>query len=519
MAVAEDIDNDIEEVIIPRMAFSAERNRGDGEEPEASPLGKYLRALTKKPPQHANQEFRTALTAEAVRNFETLWSAKGEKVWEEAVHQILRSWEDVQVYCYDHHRPCPDLPALFREGGAIPVEMEENALLYTQEYLRSAGWKGAGEEWKVTEEWEAGCDVRELLARPLVTFVESIVTLPEPLREHIAHRVREDGHLPHLEELRAWIGQHGVGDVAAHEAWLADRRTEAMHLLVLSNMRFAVHKARQCHGRGVDVDDLVQESALGLMKAAGKFEPHRGGLFVNFAASIVTKAIRVELAERSSVICRTRSVVAEIKELERCEGTLYGTLGRRPSPEELGEALSWSVETVKRVQRTSVQRIISLDAAIAGDEEGNTVGETLADPKTVDGSLEQGYHIILHDLLMEVLKGLPEREREIVVLRHGLGGGPPYTLQQAADILNITRQRVHQLESCGEARLIRIIARRFPQLLPDGMTPECAMELADRKDWGKAFSERKRKERVEAARKKTKGAIDTLATQGGEEVS
>jgi len=543
--VGEDVDNVIENVIIACMAFSAEREndgpgeenidldgiledlrqgkctreeRGDEEEESrGNLLGDYVRGLTKKPLQHANQEFRTALTAEAVRMFDKLHAVWGEKVFEEVIHQLLRSWEDVQVYCYDHHCACPDLPSLFRDGCAIPVELEERSPLYLQTYLHSAGWKEAREEWETAQEWEAHRDVRELLARPIVTFVESIIVLPPSLREFLASRVGEEGRLPRREEL---VNQAlEIADVGAHGEWLADRRMEAKHLLVLSNMRFAVYKARQCRGRGIDIDDVIQESALGLIDAAENFEPHRGGAFVHFAARRVRAQIHAECVANKGIVYHSRSVWAEIKALEKCEGALRGTLERTPSSEELGEALSWAVKTVKRVQRASMQRAVSIDTVIAGDEDGRTWGETIADPESLGDVLEQGCHIILHDLLTEALKGVPEREREIIILRHGLKGGPPYTLQQAADILKLTRERVRQLESCGEARLMRIIARRFPHLLPEGMTPELAIVLADRKDCGKKERERKKKARIEASRQGTKREIDALAMRNKDTVS
>ncbi|MBI2523952.1 hypothetical protein HYW11_01920, partial [Candidatus Peregrinibacteria bacterium] len=355
MPVDESVDNTIEKVIIARMVFSADReNFGQGEEDvdldgilkdlrqgkcarekreeeveqRGNLLGDYVRGLTKKPPQHVNQEFRTALTVEAARMFEQLHAAWGEKVWEEVIHQLLRSWEDVQVYCYDHHRACPALPSILREGGAIPIELEERSPLYLQEYLHSAGWRGA----------------------------------------FLAHRVSEDGRLPRREELVVHMAAQGMGETDVHVAWLADRHMEAKNLLILSNMRFAVYKARQCCGRGIEMDDVIQESVLGLMEAANHFEPHRGGTFIYFAARRVRAKIRAECIAQRGIVRRSPSVWTEIVALERCEGALRGTLGRTPSPEELGEALSWAVETVKRVQQASMQGAVSLDTVIGGDE-------------------------------------------------------------------------------------------------------------------------------------------------------
>lgn len=482
-------------------------------------LSDYVAGVTNKKPQHVNQEFRTALTAEAVRNFKKLRAERREKVWEAVVHQLLRSWEDVQIYCYDHHCACPDLQSLLAEAGGIPITLEQSSLLYAQAYLKSAGWRGAGEERKTAEEWEAHQDVREGLARPLVDCIEAAIVLPTPLRDSLIRWVRREGRMSPREGFLAQARQQDENDAAGHVAWLEDRYLEAQHLLVLSNMRFAVHKARKYSGKGVDVADLIQESALGLMAAADKFEPHRGGTFIYFAADHVLKAIRAEFATRRGVIYRPQGVGKEIAQWNECEESLWGKLGRAPSPEEVGAALSWGAETVERVQRAKNQEILSLDAILVkSDGERRTFGEALADPRSTGKAL-QGYNILLRDLLAEVLKGLPEREREVVILRHGLGGRPPCTLQQAADILQRSRERVRQLESCGEARLVRAIALRFPQLLPDGVTPEQAVAFADRKDWGKANIEKKRKERVEAARQKTRGDIGTLATQGGEGVS
>jgi len=92
-------------------------------------------------------------------------------------------------------------------------------------------------------------------------------------------------------------------------------------------------------------------------------------------------------------------------------------------------------------------------------------------------------------------------------------------LEQAAKILKITRERVRQIESCGEAKLIRVIARRFPYLLPEGMTPEIAMVLADQKDWGKKAQTRKKEANIRGAQEETKREMDALAMRGNGAVS
>lgn len=548
---------------MPRMAFSAEREYDDDgppreddvdlegiledlrqgqctreereeerEEHRMNLLGDYITALTNTHPQHVNQEFRTALTVEAVRTFEKLRSTWGEHVWEEVTHQLLRAWEDVQVYCYDHHCACPDLTRLFQEGSRIPTELAQRSLLYTQTYLQSAGWRGAGEERETAEEREAHHDVRELLAPSLVTFVESIIVLPKSLREFLTDWVQRDGRLPQREELLLQIKQHGVDDAAEHVAWLEDRHTEAKHLLILSNMRFAVYKAQQYRGKGIPVADLIQESVIGVMDAADKFEPYRGAIFMNFAVDWVLKAIRTEFAERCRLIYRSHNVGTEISTLEKCKSALQETLGREPFPAEVRETLSWSVEVFERVQQARTQGIISLDTIVRVNEEGRIVEkpvrETLVDPESTGDAFEQGYHIVRCDLLTEALKSLNERDRMIIIRRRGLDRNPPYTLQQVANILKIVRERVRQLESRGEARLMRIIARRFPHLLPEGMTPERAIALADERDGGQAsrdqgergeaFKKRK-KARILAMRQRAKGNIDALAIRGGKDVS
>lgn len=468
-ALTTNIDNTFEEVIIPRMVFSAsregdgngegdidfegiledvregkcmreERDEGEREKPiqGVDPFGIYLRDIGREAILSRAQEFRVALMAEACKllaeDWDTSTKAWGRRhIWEEVYHQLGRAWKNVQGECRERGLSPPVLQKILAEASTLPRSLRDLTPLYVQEYLMALGW-GKGRQEK--EEEVERADVAKV-AKDLCIVTEGIALLPPSLQK-LLRDVAESGQgFPHTEDLFQHIEELvATGELQLHERWIADRGIAARELLGITNTRLAVKMAKKFRQEGGDLQDLVGEANIALVRATHDFQPYRGTRFCTLAGTYIGNAFRSHMrTERKNPIT-----------------------GARSFDEPVGKS---------------------------GDN-----GEELAIEDTIaaktEGPVEAAYQLMLHEMLQEVLQTIPERERQIVILRHGLEGKPPYTLEQIGEIFALTRERIRQLEMEGEVKIIRQIARRFPDLLPTGMSPELALIVADQK-LGKKF--------------------------------
>ncbi len=231
---------------------------------------------------------------------------------------------------------------------------------------------------------------------------------------------------------------------AAHRSWQRanERLSHVKAAMIRANLRLVIHVANRYRGRGVPFLDLIQEGNIGLMRALEKFEPSRGLKFVTYAHWWVRQAISRAITEQYRTVRLPNHIGERKNKLRGAMERLWGQNGRPPTSDELSVALGWTRQEVEELQ-TAVQPVMRLQQPLA--EDGGTLADILEDvqaPRPEELLAEDQ----LHRCLAHCLASLTEREAYILRLRYGLESEQPHTLQEIADLLRLSRERVRQLE-------------------------------------------------------------------------
>jgi RNA polymerase sigma factor (sigma-70 family) len=221
-----------------------------------------------------------------------------------------------------------------------------------------------------------------------------------------------------------------------------ERLTQVKAEMIRANLRLVIHVANRYRGRGVPFLDLIQEGNIGLMRALEKFEPSRGLKFVTYAHWWVRQAISRAITEQYRTVRLPNHIGERKNKLRGAVERLWGQHGRPPTSDELSVALGWTREEVEELQ-AAVQPVIRLQQPLA--EDGGSLADILEDDQAPrpDELLAEDQ---LQRCLSDCLASLTEREAFILRLRYGLESEQPHTLQEIADMLRLSRERVRQLE-------------------------------------------------------------------------
>jgi len=283
------------------------------------------------------------------------------------------------------------------------------------------------------------------IAQPAAVAAEPVETVPVEVPEL-------SGAADSLQLFLADVGKHKLL-TAADEVSLAKRIERgdlvAKRCMIESNLRLVVSIAKGYRGLGVPFLDLIQEGTLGLNRAVEKFDWRRGFKFSTYATWWIRQSVQRAVANHARTIRVPVHVVERQQKLSRAARRLEVELGREATRDELAEATGLPIQHVDEALGAA-SASVSLNQTVGADDEGE-LGDLFADREASD-PFDEAEESLRRQGVRKALEALPERERRILELRFGFEG-EPWTLEAIGHELDLTRERVRQLEGQALARL------------------------------------------------------------------
>lgn len=314
---------------------------------------------------------------------------------------------------------------------------------------------------KGSNEDTVGAFFKEMARYPLLSAEEeielaySVKFLMEA--EEVRQKLQENLHRPPTKT--EWAIALELDNERQLENRLYRGRT-AKRKMIRSNLRLVVSIAKRYLNRGVPFLDLIQEGAIGLNRAAEKFDPNKGYKFSTYAYWWIRQAITRTIANDARTIRLPIHIVEKLNKLKKAQRILKQDLQRNPNERELAEALEMTPEQLRQLLQLRRQSL-SLNHRVGKGEDTELVDLLedddlqLPEDKMNEMMMRQEIFAVLSDVLTE-------REKDVISLRYGLATSQPYTLEEVGGMFNLSRERVRQIQTKAMRKLRRPqVARRL----------------------------------------------------------
>lgn len=300
-------------------------------------------------------------------------------------------------------------------------------------------------------------ELRNTAAEQQEGKIQGFVHLIE-VRDRLAAQL---GHRPSLER---WATTAGISDVPElkrmmvegkrHWAEIAEMTVETIERIqaegieakdhmIKANLRLVVSVAKKYQNRGLELLDLIQEGTLGLERAVEKFDPTRGYRFSTYAYWWIRQGITRAIATQSRTIRLPVHITEKLNKIKKAQRKISQEKGRTATIEDIAIELNMTAPQVRDVL-LRVPRSVSLETKV-GNEKDTELGDLLETPSI--SPEEMLMREALHRDLQQLLADLSSRERDVILMRFGLGDGHPYSLAEIGRALDLSRERVRQIEA------------------------------------------------------------------------